>query len=607
MRKLQGLLKLFLAREIGLEELQRRFALLLQEDANLAAPAAAWLDAGEQDGRLSSTVCMSLKNVIVSSLAATSHGPDPRDSGVFGPEEIQETASQPIFIDDFAEKPQKPQKTQKIQKTQLGNDDRTMIGTEVIAQQQDHSRTRVADRIKAKVDTVLSIGSVIGERYELLSQLGEGGMGTVFKARDRLREAAQDRKPFIALKVLSETFREHKDAMIALQREARRAQSLAHPNVITVHEFFQDGPHFYMTMELLDGHPLDHLVRTDFFGGVSMDVAWPIIECVGKALQYGHEQGIVHSDIKPGNIFVCDNSVVKVLDFGISRPIPLSDVPETEQTVFDARKRLGTLTPSYASLEMWYGDDPHPKDDIYSLACVTYLLLGGKHPFTGSSAKKAFEDKRVPERISSITFRQWSAISGGLRLRRRNRIGSVTEFLNALSPENTGRQRRRVVALLALLLIAAGIGIGLNDYRMKLEDRVLEDQNGQSTPVESKEVTQSAQEELEALVRLARLDLASIDENASAMMLDNVLSKGHNSVLQSVKSALAINPGYEEALAVRKDVLKLFSEKAREYYEREDYESAMLMAVNAQNISNKRAIRNLIDDICDSAPAVCEP
>ena len=180
MRKLQGLLKLFLAREIGLEELQRRFALLLQEDADLAAPAAAWLDAGEQDGRLSSTVCMSLKNVIVSSLAATSHGPDPRDSGVFGPEEIQETASQPIFIDDFAEKPQKTQKTQKIQ---LGNDDRTMIGTEVIAQQQDHSRTRVADRVKSKVDTVLSIGSVIGERYELLSQLGEGGMGTVFKAR----------------------------------------------------------------------------------------------------------------------------------------------------------------------------------------------------------------------------------------------------------------------------------------------------------------------------------------------------------------------------------------------------------------------------------------
>jgi hypothetical protein len=70
---------------------------------------------------------------------------------------------------------------------------------------------------------------------------------------------------------------------------------------------------------------------------------------------------------------------------------------------------------------------------------------------------------------------------------------------------------------------------------------------------------------------------------------------------------LAINPGYEAALAVRKDVLKLFSEKAQEFYEREDYESAHLMAVNAREILNKRAIRNLIDDICDRASDVCEP
>ena len=93
-------------------------------------------------------------------------------------------------------------------------------------------------------------------------------MGKVFKARDRLRAEAQDRDPFIALKVLSERFKEHPDSMIALQRESRRAQTLAHPNVITVHEFFRDGPHFYMTMELLNGKPLDLLLQSDYSAGL---------------------------------------------------------------------------------------------------------------------------------------------------------------------------------------------------------------------------------------------------------------------------------------------------------------------------------------------------
>jgi serine/threonine protein kinase len=260
---------------------------------------------------------------------------------------------------------------------------------------------------------------VIGGRYELLQQLGSGGMGKVFKARDRLREEAQDRDMDIAVKILSDEFKDHPDSMIAMQREAKRAQTLSHPNIINVHDFFRDGPHLYLTMELLEGKPLDEKLRAEFWGGLPFDEAWPIIDGLCRALQYGHKKGIVHSDIKPANLFICDDGSIKVLDLGIARPIPLANVPESEQTTFDPGKRLGSLTPAYASLEMWYQDTPDPRDDIYALACVAYMLLTGLHPFKGKSAKKAAEQGLVPKKIDSISRGQWAAISGGLEFHRR--------------------------------------------------------------------------------------------------------------------------------------------------------------------------------------------
>ncbi|MEO1034805.1 MAG: serine/threonine-protein kinase [Pseudomonadota bacterium] len=618
MRELQQLLKRFLSREIGIEELQRRFAVLLEQDSDLAARAAAWLDAGEQDGMLSATVCNSLKNVLVSHLAAIADGPDPRDSGVFGPdddgpEDVKATAASPapdagpaVPVVTPSQPDAQPPPTMLARKPTAGSasqSDRTLLSTEYFPLG-NASQTKVATRLPARVDTVLRIGSVVGERYELVSHIGNGGMGTVFKARDLLREAAQDRRPFVALKVLSEKFKEHPDSMIALQREARRAQSLAHPNVITVHEFFKDGPHFYMTMELLDGHPLDHLVSTKLRGGVSLADAWPVIEGVGKALQYGHEQGIVHSDIKPGNIFVCSNEVVKVLDFGISRPIPLTSAPEGEQTVFDARKRLGSLTPSYASLEMWYQDTPDPRDDIYSLACVCYVLLGGQHPFEGRSAKVAFEKGLRPRRIKSLTRGQWSAINRGLALHRNDRIASVTELLEELAPATADRSRRRLVALAGGLVLAIVLAAGVRYFGSIPED--FDEPLFPPMPTEPVTLTAQQERELSDLIELARLHFQMIDATATADELDFLLTHGPNSVMQLVDSARNINPYDEAALAMRKAVFDLYETRATEYYERRDYESAFKMAINAQEISDQRGIRRLLRSICDRAPDSCQ-
>jgi len=443
MTELQKLLDRFLAREIGLDELQQQFALLLAGDSDLPMSAATWLDAGEKDGCLSATVCRSLKSALESHLAAAYVDPDPEFSEIFAaPDESSEQDK------DLPPAADEPASGEKIKTEVLGSRS-TALGTPSIGSE-DEGATEIRS---VEVEVELKVGSLIGGRYELQAQLGSGGMGKVFRAHDRLRAEAQDRDPHIALKILSDEFKDHPDSMIAMQREAKRAQTLSHPNVINVHDFFRDGPHLYLTMELLEGKPLDELLRTDYWGGLPFDEAWPIIECVCSALKYGHEKGIVHSDIKPANIFICDDGTVKVLDLGIARPIPLANVPDSEQTTFDPGKRLGSLTPAYASLEMWYQDTPDPRDDIYALACVAYMLLSGVHPFKGKSAKRASETDLVPKKIDSLSRGQWSAITGGLEFHRSNRIKSVEQFRTLLEPQSVVRKRHRIVALSAMLAI----------------------------------------------------------------------------------------------------------------------------------------------------------
>ncbi len=602
MRELQKLLKRFLTREIGLEELQQKFAVLLEDDPELAASAAAWLDAGERDGRLSAAVCTSLKNVLVTYMAAANVGPDPRDSGIF----------------DTLERGREQQKDLRPEDNKPGASDdngtlvrhskRTAIGSHSIDSKAERRTERKFE--SQSVDAVLKIGSLIGGRYELLSQLGSGGMGRVFKARDRLKAEAQDRNPYVALKVLSEEFKEHPDAMIALQRESRRAQTLSHPNVINVHEFFRDGPHLYMTMELLDGKPLDQLLQSDNSDGLDFDQAWSIIEGVGHALQYGHKKGIVHSDIKPGNIFLCDDGTVKVLDLGISRPIPVADVPDSQQTVFDPGKRLGSLTPAYASFEMWHQDTPDPRDDIYALACVSYLLLTGRHPFDGQSAKKALEEDMSPMRVESISRGQWLALSGGLKLRRSDRIESVNKFLALLDPQSVVRKRRRMAVLFAALVLAVIAFFSVRYYGMAVEDRAMDDRGRMRTPnvkprpAERPALTAEQKDEMDGLISLAEIQFDSISDEMSANDLIYFLSDGPNNVIQLVETVLQVDPGYEVALELRQRVFDLYLTKAAQLRDEEEYESALSLTRKADAvIPNTGTVVRLLRSICNSAPA----
>ncbi len=328
-------------------------------------------------------------------------------------------------------------------------------------------------------------GDRLKDRFVLESLLGRGGMGAVFKARDLRKEEAHDRDPWIAVKVLSGDFREHPAAFIALQREAKKAQKLAHPNTVTVYDFDRDGPIVFMTMELLEGESLKELLRRHPYGMPFRDVL-PIVEGIVSGLAYAHEKGIVHSDLKPGNIFVTREGTVKVLDFGIARALHGSRLHEgaaggpvssagtgqgsgVDATLFDPGT-LGALTPAYASCEMLEGKDPDPRDDVYALACVTYELLTGRHPFRRLPADEARARGMTPEPVSKkIPRRAWKALQHGLAFDREARTASVQQFFVELSGRRPGQgMNPRTVALVVMLVLAAGVGLTLQ-FQPQLE------------------------------------------------------------------------------------------------------------------------------------------
>ncbi|MCH9643897.1 MAG: serine/threonine protein kinase [Gammaproteobacteria bacterium] len=302
--------------------------------------------------------------------------------------------------------------------------------------------------------TNIEIGTVLKDRFVLEELAGEGGMGTVFKARDLRKSEMQDSDPYVALKILSEDFKKHPNALISLQRETRKAQYVSHPNIVPVYDFDRDGDIVFMTMEYLYGITLDQIIKDPLLHPLSQEAVFKIIADIGSVLAFAHSKGIIHSDVKPSNIFWTREHEVKVIDFGIARAMKYRKLQFDDIDVLSPDE-LKAHTPAYASYEMLNGEDATETDDIYGLACIAYELLAHKHPYAKQSAKDAFEKKRIPKRIPNLTKTQWGSLQRALSIHSGNRFISAAEFIHGLKQKSKTKQR----LLFGLLCLFAGTGL----------------------------------------------------------------------------------------------------------------------------------------------------
>jgi TolB-like protein/Tfp pilus assembly protein PilF len=223
----------------------------------------------------------------------------------------------------------------------------------------------------------LTSGTKLGP-YEIQSPLGAGGMGEVYRATDT--KLGRD----IALKVLPADMAHDPERLARFRREAKALAQLDHPNIVTIHSVEEcDGVHF-LTMQLVEGQPLDRLIPAS---GLPLEQIVEIASALGDALAAAHEKGIVHRDLKPANVMVSNDGRVKVLDFGLAKDIRAANLSDATMTS-DSRTQIGVVmgTPAYMSPEQTSGRPLDHRTDIFSLGVVLHEMATGRRPFDGNSS-----------------------------------------------------------------------------------------------------------------------------------------------------------------------------------------------------------------------------
>jgi tRNA A-37 threonylcarbamoyl transferase component Bud32 len=200
-------------------------------------------------------------------------------------------------------------------------------------------------------------------RYEVLGELGRGGMGVVYQARDRRLGRV------VALKQLPDNLRENPTAVQLFLREARAAAALNHPNIVTLFDADQEGGNYYLTMEFLDGLPLDRILKKR--GKLSLRDCARLGQQIATGLQYAHERHIVHRDVKTSNLFFTKDRVVKIMDFGLAKMM---------QEVRRSATVIGG-TPYYMAPEQATGENVDHRADLYALGVTLFELATGTLPF----------------------------------------------------------------------------------------------------------------------------------------------------------------------------------------------------------------------------------
>ncbi len=280
----------------------------------------------------------------------------------------------------------------------------------------------------------MTSGTEIVGRYRIERRLGVGGMSTVQLAFDQRLER------YVAIKLLAEHLADDPTFVSRFRREALAAARLVHPNIVQVFDFGFDerqGQHF-IVMEHVPGHSCAELLRDH--GRLEVDQAVDVITQACRGLDYAHRNGVVHRDVKPGNLLVSDSDVVKLADFGIARATDQSSITQ-------AGSVLGTA--AYLAPEQARGEEAGPRADLYSLGVVSYQLLTGRLPYEANSLSElALKQQRehpppVDEVNPEVPPELADAIGLALALDQEDRPASASLLADAIASGARGIEPAR--------------------------------------------------------------------------------------------------------------------------------------------------------------------
>ncbi len=265
-------------------------------------------------------------------------------------------------------------------------------------------------------------GRILSNRYEIIEEIGQGGMAIVYKGKDLLLNRN------VAIKILRKEFIHDEQFIKKFKRESQSAASLSHHNIVNIYDVGVEGDIHYIVMELVKGQTLKELIRKNV--KLSWERSIRIAQQIASALEHAHKNHIIHRDIKPHNIILTEDGIVKVADFGIARAITSSTITQVEDT-------MGSV--HYLSPEQARGGFVNERSDLYSLGIVIYEMITGEVPFKGdtsvSVAIQHLQDEAKPpiEINSSIPIGLNNIILKLLNKNPDERYANATELISDLN------------------------------------------------------------------------------------------------------------------------------------------------------------------------------
>jgi serine/threonine protein kinase len=281
--------------------------------------------------------------------------------------------------------------------------------------------------------------TVLNGRYRLVAQQGSGGMAVIYKAIDQALGRT------VAIKILRPSLTNDPAFLARFRNEARSVANLAHPNIVTVHDVGSDGPTHYIVMEFVEGTDLKRVIKAE--GAIAIDRAMNLAIQICGGIGFAHRAGLVHADVKPQNMLVTRDDVVKVTDFGIAQALSGDAAPgEKQQVVWGS--------PHYFAPEQARGEKPTPASDVYSIGIVIFELLTGRLPYTGANQQELalahIRDRipmvtefnpAVPESLARIVYKTMSK-EPAARYRMADQLGHILASYRDRGRDDTVSQPR---------------------------------------------------------------------------------------------------------------------------------------------------------------------